>query len=118
MNRLKTPVGKIFLLFLGFFLAFIILEAFLRIYNPFGFRIKNGRIVLPANEIYRFQNRKLKKFDKEILIKKNSIGFRGEEPPKGKRFEDFLTIITIGSSTTECSLTSEGKHGQIYWAKI
>jgi lysophospholipase L1-like esterase len=64
---------------------------------------------LPANKIYRLQNRKLEKFDKEILIKKNSIGFRGEEPPKGKSFENFLTIITIGGSTTECSFTSEGK---------
>jgi lysophospholipase L1-like esterase len=109
MNRFKVVAGKIFLLFLGFFLAFIILEAFLRIYNPFGFRIKNNRIVLPANKIYKFQNRKLEGFDKEILIKKNSIGFRGEEPPQGKTFEDFLTLITIGGSTTECSITSEGK---------
>jgi lysophospholipase L1-like esterase len=109
MNRFRIPAGKIFLLFFGVFLAFIILEAYLRIYNPFGFRIKNDRIVLPANKIYRFQNKKLEKFDREILIKKNSIGFRGEEPPEGKTFEDFLTIITIGGSTTECSLTSEGK---------
>jgi lysophospholipase L1-like esterase len=109
MNRFRIPAGKIFLLFFGFFFAFIILEVSLRIYNPFGFRIKNDRIVLPANKVYRFQNKKLEKFDKEILIRKNSIGFRGEEPPKGKSFEDFLTFITIGGSTTECSLTSEGK---------
>ena len=109
MNRFKIPAGKIFLLFLGIFLAFIILEAFLRIYNPFGFRIRNDRIVLPVNRIYKFQNRKLERFDKEILIKKNSIGFRGEEPLKGKAFEDFLTIITIGASTTEGVLISEGK---------
>ena len=109
MNRFKITIGKIFLLFLGFSLAFIMLEAFLRIYNPFGFRIRNDRIVLPINRIYKFQNRKLEKFDKEILIKKNSIGFRGEEPLKGKAFEDFLTIITIGGSTTEGVLISEGK---------
>jgi len=109
MNRFKITIGKIFLLFLGFSLAFIMLEAFLRIYNPFGLRIRNDRIVLPVNRIYKFQNRKLEKFDKEILIKKNSIGFRGEEPLKGKAFEDFLTIITIGASTTEGVLISEGK---------
>ncbi len=109
MNRFKILAGKIFLLFLGFLFAFIILEAFLRIHDPFGFRIKNDRIVLPANKTYRFKNSKLKKFDADILVKKNSIGFRGEEPPKGKSFEDFLTIIAVGGSTTECALTSEGK---------
>ena len=109
MNRFKIPAGKILLLFLGLFLALIILEAFLRIYNPFGFRIKNNRIVLPTNRTYRFQNRRLAKYAKEIIIKKNSIGFRGEEPPGGKSFDDFLTLINVGGSTTECSLTSEGK---------
>jgi lysophospholipase L1-like esterase len=109
MNRLRVLAGRISLLSFGLFATLILLEIFLRIYNPFGFRIKNEKIVLPANRIYRFQNKQLAKFDKEILIKKNSIGFRGEEPPKGKTFDDFLTIIAIGSSMTECSMTSEGK---------
>ena len=38
---------------------------------------------------------------------KNSLGFRGAPPPRD--FPDYLTIITIGGSTTECFYLSDGR---------
>ncbi|MBI5184572.1 MAG: SGNH/GDSL hydrolase family protein [Nitrospinae bacterium] len=47
------------------------------------------------------------KIDKQIIHKKNMLGFRGENPPKN--FEEKLTLITVGGSTTECFYLSDGK---------
>ena len=55
-------------LILGLGVAFITLELFLRIYNPFDFRIriKQGKITLPINEKIEIKNNKNKKLDKFI----------------------------------------------------
>jgi lysophospholipase L1-like esterase len=83
------------------------LEMLLRIHDPFKFRVRGDKIVLPANVDYTFKNNSLKKLDQNIIHKKNSLGFRGEEPPKN--FENYLTIITVGGSTTECFYLSDDK---------
>jgi len=105
--RIKSISQNCLLLLAGIIIAFGIVEAVLRIYNPFEFRVKGDKIILPVNKKYIFKNDKIKKFDKIIVHKKNSLGFRGKEPPKD--FKDYLTIITIGGSTTECFYLSEGK---------
>lgn len=115
MNWAKNFIKNITLLLIGIILSFIILEGILRIYNPFESRIKGDKIILPANKEYVIENTKLKKrfkkslnkFDETIIHKKNHLGFRGEKPPKD--FDDYLTIITVGGSTTECTFLSEGK---------
>jgi lysophospholipase L1-like esterase len=115
MNWAKNFIKNIVVLLIGIVLSFIILEGILRIYNPFDARIKGDKIVLPVNKEYIIENAKLKKrfkkslkkFDETIIHRKNSLGFRGEEPPKD--FADYLTIITVGGSTTECTFLSEGK---------
>ena len=85
---------------------FGVLELFLRVYKPFEFRMKGNKIILPVNKKYIIENNE-EKFDKKIIHTKNTLGFRGEEMPED--FEEYLTIITIGGSTTECFHTSDGK---------
>jgi lysophospholipase L1-like esterase len=85
---------------LGLIIAFIISEITLRIWQPFEFRVKGNKIVLPVNKRYVINNDKIKILPKTIIHSKNSLGFRGEEPPAN--FTDYLTIISVGGSTTEC----------------
>lgn len=106
-KRTKNIAQNFLVLFLTVFLLLGICEIFLRVYNPFEFRVKGDKIVLPAKKKYVINNNKIKKVDKTIIHTKNSLGFRGEEPPHD--FEKYLTIITIGGSTTECFYISDGK---------
>ena len=107
MIWIKNIVRNSLLLFIGCILAFIVVEIILRVYNPFEFRVRGYKIDLPVNAQYTFCNKKIDKLDKNIIHRKNSLGFRGEEPPKD--FKNHFTIITVGGSTTECFYLSEGK---------
>jgi len=115
MNWIKDFIKNIAMLLIGIVLSFVILEGILRIYNPFDFRVKGDKIILPINKEYIIENAKLRKrfkksltkFDDIIIHRKNSLGFRGEETPKD--VANYLTIVTVGGSTTECTFLSEGK---------
>jgi lysophospholipase L1-like esterase len=111
MNSLNKLFKNLMALILGIMVAFLIAEGVLRIYNPFDFRVKGDSIVLPANKKYVFKKKLSKiqhsKFDKIIVHTKNSLGFRGEEPPAN--FSNYLKIITVGGSTTECTFLSDGR---------
>lgn len=92
-------LGKnLLVIFLSLVLALGIVEVALRIYNPLGFRIKGNKILLPINkdETIHYHSPKLAKI---VKIHRNSLGFKGEEPPAD--FPARLTILTIGGSTTE-----------------
>ena len=102
-NRVKNIAA----LLLGLFISFALLELFLRLYNPFSFRIKAGEIVLPINQQYVIENNTLKQLDRIIVHTKNSLGFRGENPPD--EFKNYLSLITVGGSTTECYYLSDDK---------
>jgi lysophospholipase L1-like esterase len=88
-------------------LGFVTLELCLRIYNPLPFRVRGDRIVLPAGQVYRFDNHHAPKLDPITHHTKNSLGFRGPEPPRD--FDQRLRILTVGGSTTECLFLSDGK---------
>jgi lysophospholipase L1-like esterase len=88
-------------------LILIIFEALLHIYNPLPFRVRGNRIVLPVLQRYTFHNDGASKLDPVTHHTKNSLGFRGPEPPKD--FAKRLTVLTIGGSTTECLFLSDGK---------
>jgi lysophospholipase L1-like esterase len=89
-------------------IAFVLLEVALRIYNPVGARVRGADIVLPVNHVYRFDNGSdVRKLDRQTIHTKNSLGFRGPEPPRD--FAARLTILTIGGSTTESLFLSDGK---------
>lgn len=111
MNWTSKLLKNFFALLLGIIISFFILEGALRIYNPLDFRVKGDKIILPANKKYVIRRDKLQKkytkFDETIIHSKNSLGFRGEEPPLD--LSKYLTIITVGGSTTECTFLSDGK---------
>src|SRR5437867_1318204 len=86
---------------------FVTLEIALRIYNPFPFRIRGDRIVLPVNQRYAFSHAGATKLDPVNHVTKNSLGFRGPEPPRD--WSGSFTILTVGGSTTECLFLSDGK---------
>jgi lysophospholipase L1-like esterase len=93
----------------GCLVALVVLEVLLRVYNPLEIRFRPDRIVLPAHKRYIFAN--TEKFPTKLPPAthhtKNALGFRGEAPPK--EWQDYLTIITIGGSTTECFYLSDGR---------
>jgi len=82
-------------------------ELALHIYNPLPFRVRGNRIVLPVHQRYVFHNEGASKLDPVTRHTKNSLGFRGPDPPAD--FAQRLTMVTIGGSTTECLFLSDGK---------
>lgn len=94
-------------LLIGISVAFVTLEVGLRIFHPFELRVKGNKIVLPTNKKYVYRNNEIGTLDKTIIHTKNSLGFRGVEPPIN--MGQYLTIITVGGSTTECVLLSDGE---------
>ena len=86
--------------------ALLLFEAALRIYNPLQATVKGQKIVLPAGRRYVVDNRTISKLDRTIVHTKNSLGFRGAEPPI--EFANHLTLVTVGGSTTECKYLSDG----------
>lgn len=115
MTLIKDLLKNIGALFVGIVMALLIAEGCLQVYNPFDSRVRGDRIILPANKKYVIKSSSLyatspaqaEKFDEVIIHSKNSLGFRGTEPPDD--FDGALTVITIGGSTTECTFLSDGK---------
>jgi lysophospholipase L1-like esterase len=106
-SRLRSAALKTFLLLLGIAAAVALLEGVLRLYNPFQARIKSGRIILSKSRTIRIKNNITKRFDPVITFTLNSLGFRGAEPPVD--FGRYLTVITVGGSTTYCWMLSDEK---------
>jgi lysophospholipase L1-like esterase len=100
VRRLKVVLVQLLL-------ALVFGELLLHIYNPLPFRVRGNRIVLPVHQHYTFHNDSASKLDRVTHHTKNSLGFRGSDPPKD--FARRLTILTIGGSTTECLFLSDGK---------
>ncbi|WP_460943714.1 SGNH/GDSL hydrolase family protein [Spirosoma daeguense] len=48
----------------------------------------------------------LPSIERNAIHTKNSLGFRGEEPPKD--WSKHLTVLTVGGSTTECFFLGDG----------
>src|SRR5687768_8398818 len=91
--------GNLLLLAGGCAAALVLLELFLRLYNPLGVRIRGDRIVLPRNFRETMVNTENRKLAPTIVFSKNSLGFRGPEPPRD--FDAHLTLLAVGGSTTE-----------------
>src|SRR4051794_36236410 len=82
-------------------------EVLLHVYNPLPFRVRGNRIILPVHQRYTFHNEGASKLDPVTHHTKNSLGFRGPDPPKDMATR--LTVLTIGGSTTECLFLTDGK---------
>ncbi len=104
-----SNIGKnLLVLLVSLILVLGFCELILRVYNPLGFRIKGNHIILPINkkEIIHHEHG-LGKLDPVVVDQRNSLGFRGPEPPPD--FSRDLTILTVGGSTTECFDLAEDK---------
>jgi lysophospholipase L1-like esterase len=108
LTKLNNIGKNLLVLFISLALVLGFCELILRFYNPLGFRIKGNQIILPVNkkEIIHHQHG-LGKLDPLVVHQRNSLGFRGPEPPGD--FARHLTIVTVGGSTTECFDLAEDK---------
>jgi lysophospholipase L1-like esterase len=88
------------LILVSLIFALTICEVALRFYNPFGFRIKGDNIILPVNKTEILHHDKSTKIDALVVHHNNSLGFKGPEAPND--FADWLTVVAVGGSTTEC----------------
>ena len=104
---MQVFISKFLALFGSTVIALLLAEAFLRVYNPLGQRIYGDQIVLPRNIHRTIRNDGNPNLDELIQFSTNSIGFRGPEPPQ--KFDNSLTVVAIGGSTTACTLLSNGK---------
>lgn len=102
---LRSLLTKTALTLIGVIVALLLLEMLLRFYNPLQARIKGNRIVLTTNKTYHIKNDIIKSLPPEITVTRNSLGFRGPDPPTGKN--EFLTLVSIGGSSTQCFFLSD-----------
>lgn len=91
---------------IGIIISLFLLEIFLRIYNPFDFRLRGTDIILPFNRQYVITNTSIPGLDPIIHHTKNSLGFRGAEPPDD--FNQYPSVVALGGSTTEQFYISDG----------
>ena len=101
--------GALAALAFGVVLALIILEIGLRVFQPIPIRVRGDQILLPRNVTYNIHNTAPRGLagllDEKLVHTKNSLGFRGPEPTSD--FENVLSIIAVGGSTTECFFLSD-----------
>ena len=99
--------NRLLALAFGCVLALIVLEIMLRWIDPLAVRINGGRLSLPTNQTEIIENRSIEKVDAEITVTRNSLGFRGPDPPA--QFDTRFSMIVVGGSTSECIYLSDGK---------
>ncbi|MBM3527014.1 MAG: hypothetical protein FJX62_02890 [Alphaproteobacteria bacterium] len=88
--------------------ALLAIELILQIWNPFQYRVKGNRIVLPINMVYSGSFAEaVPGLDRTFTHTKNSLGMRGQEPPSD--LSERLSIVAVGGSTTECFYLSDGQ---------
>ncbi len=103
----KAFLKNILALLLGLVLALVLLEGLIRIFEPIEFRVRGHKLKLAINRKYIVKDHGIPNLDKVVYHHTNWLGFRGENPPKD--FDDYLTIIAVGGSTTNCLYISDGK---------
>ncbi len=103
---MKTAYKNIIAVGIGIGIGIVLLEIFLRMYNPFEPRLRGVDIVLPVYQQYVIENTSIPGLDPIIRHTKNSLGFRGENPPAD--IASRLSIIAVGGSTTEQFYISDG----------
>ncbi len=104
--RLKNTLKTFFGLLVGLLIVFVGMELLLRVYNPLEFSVRRNKIILRSNQTFTYQNKTIPNLDSTITVRKNNLGFRGDDLPKNN--VQYLKIITTGSSTTECAAMNEG----------
>jgi lysophospholipase L1-like esterase len=101
---------KLLVVLISTAIALLGAEVALRINNPMGFRMRGNTLVLPINKTYHIHaddSSRTNQLEADVTHSKNSLGFRGPEPPKD--FGNWLTVVAVGGSTTECFYLNDGK---------
>ena len=106
MNKIKNILYNLIAFAIGTVILLLIVEILLNFYNPFAYRLKGDKIILASNISWKFDNKNIHGLDSVIIHSKNSIGFRGPNPPSN--FEEWTSIVAVGGSTTECFYLSDG----------
>jgi len=104
---LRDFTKNLLLAFLSLAFALGIVEIALRIHNPLGFSMKGYKIILPANKKEVIHHHGGSKLDQTVYLHRNSLGFRGDEPPPD--LEHRLSIVAVGGSTTICFELADNK---------
>jgi len=99
-------IFRLLALFLGTLAALLLLEAGLRIFDPFGFRSHGSTLVLPRSKRYHIPAGRTP-WGGGVQHSKNELGFRGESFPEAPAAR--LKVIALGGSTTECFYLSDGE---------
>lgn len=88
--------------------SLLFFEVYLRRTMPPQLNLSGVDILLERNKTienkFDYKSHKIKD---SIIVRKNSLGLRGPEPPLD--FAGHKTLIAVGGSTTECIYLSEGK---------
>jgi lysophospholipase L1-like esterase len=87
--------------------ALLALEVTVRVWRPFGSRLRGNLILLPVLMRFQWSNAGARKLTPIISNSRNSLGFRGSEPPAD--FASRLTVVAVGGSTTECLMLNDGE---------
>jgi hypothetical protein len=98
---------RLFVLSIGLAIGFMVLEIFARVSTPYPIAVQGGRINLPFHSKTEHRVEGVAGLDELVTVSFNSLGFRGPEPPEN--WDESLTILCIGGSTTECTYLSDGK---------
>lgn len=69
--------------------------------------VRGGRINLPVNSRTEHDTRGVPGLEPRVVVSFNSLGFRGPEPPSD--WDEALTVLCVGGSTTQCTYLSDGK---------
>lgn len=108
LKKMPPLIKSLIALSIGIILALILLELILQVYNPFEARIEGNKIILPVNNKITITNTQFLGLDDVIVHTKNSLGFRGADIPQ-EGLDKYLSIITVGGSTTECYYVTDNK---------
>src|SRR2546421_38436 len=104
MKNFRHFIGYLVYLLL---ITAVFMEIILRIYDPFHASVRGNHITLLANLTREIHNNDVvDKLDKTIIVRTNSLGFRGPDLPKDDK--QYLKILTVGGSTTECLFINDG----------
>ena len=106
-SRRRALGAELVLLGLGSAAALLMAEVFFRVHDPLGQRLRGNNIVLPISQRYIVEQQQASKLEPVIVHTRNSLGFRGEDPPPD--FDQHLTVVAVGGSSTECMYLSDGK---------
>lgn len=96
---LKRMLFRFVALSVSLFIALVLAELVLQVHNPIVSRVQHDRIVLPRNTAVELSNIDFRGLDDHVVHAKNSLGFRGADPPE--EWDRHLTVLFVGGSTTE-----------------